>query len=154
MTAPIKRTKTSPLEPEDNWYYEGRVVVTADDRFHGYADRMREMVESLSEWGDPALWQYNLDLLREAIDHEQAYVDREKRLALRGGYETLWSNRKPYRVSPDELPADAVRPLPYDGPPVPTPLERPCSCATPDDCRATTTPDDTPGCRYPGKATL
>jgi hypothetical protein len=131
MTTPIERTR-GPLEPEDNWYDDqGRVIVTSDDRFHGYAGRMMEMVESLSAWGDPALWQYHLDLLREAIDHEQDYVDREKRLALRGGYETLWSNRKPFR----------------DG-------DRPCNCATPDDCHATTTPDETPGCRYPRKETL
>ena len=97
MTTSIERTK-GPLEPEDNWYDDhGRVIVTLDDRFHGYADRMRELVESLSAWGDPALWQYNLDLLREAIEHEQLYVDREKRLALRGGYERLWSEREPSR---------------------------------------------------------
>lgn len=93
MNTPIERTR-GPLEPEPDWYDdEGRVIVTSDDRFHGYANQMQGLVESLAAWGDPALWQYNLDLLREAIDHEQAFVEREKRLALRGGYERLWAER-------------------------------------------------------------
>jgi hypothetical protein len=64
------------------WWYDdnGKVIVTADDRFHGEeANRCRGLVESLSSWDDVPLWQYRLDLLREAIEHEQATVDREKR---------------------------------------------------------------------------
>jgi hypothetical protein len=73
-----------PLRAESDWYDEdGFVIVTGDDRFHGYAKRMREMVESLSAWGDPALWQYNLDLLRDAIAYEQQMVDSERRKLVR-----------------------------------------------------------------------
>lgn len=64
------------------WWYDenGKVIVTADDRFHGEeAKRCRELVESLVSWDDLPLWQYRLDLLREAIEHEQATVDRERR---------------------------------------------------------------------------
>lgn len=64
------------------WWYddEGRVIVTPDDRWHGEeASQCRVLVESLSAWGDPHLWQYRLDLLREAIEHEQPFVDRERR---------------------------------------------------------------------------
>lgn len=70
----------SPVEPEPTWYDEdGHVIVTNDDRWHGYASQFREMVESLSEWNDPAVWQYKLDLLREAIDHERPYAERALR---------------------------------------------------------------------------
>lgn len=65
------------------WWYadDGNVIVTLDDRFHGEeASRCRELVESLAAWEDAPLWQYRLDLLREAIDHEQATVARELRL--------------------------------------------------------------------------
>jgi hypothetical protein len=63
------------------WYTTGgKVIVTADDRYHDpEASRARELVESLVSWDDIPLWQYRLDLLREAIEHEQATVDRERR---------------------------------------------------------------------------